>query len=100
MKIHRKSVNYINCVSCRLSNRNKNFLLLFMVGVFLVFTGIIVLLIAALLSGGQVNFGAIIFIGPFPIVVGAGREAVWMILLAVFITILSIIMFIILRRKA
>jgi uncharacterized membrane protein len=82
------------------SNRPQKFLILFVIGFFIIFVGIIILMVAVVLYGnGSVNFGAIIFIGPVPIVVGAGPEATWMVLFAIILAVLSIIMFLIIRRK-
>jgi uncharacterized membrane protein len=75
------------------------FLVLFIIGFFIVFIGVIILMVAAVLSNGSANFGAFIFIGPFPIVVGAGPEASWMVLFAIILAVLSIIMFLILRKE-
>jgi uncharacterized membrane protein len=62
--------------------------------------GVIILIVATALHGsGSVNFGAIIFIGPFPIVVGAGPEATWMVLIAIIIAVLSIIVFLVVRKE-
>lgn len=77
----------------------QKFFLLFIIGFFLIFVGIIILMVAAVLSDGSANFGAFIFIGPFPIVVGAGPEAPWMILFAIILAVLSIVMFLVLRRE-
>ncbi|MBE0520254.1 DUF131 domain-containing protein [Candidatus Bathyarchaeota archaeon] len=77
----------------------QKFFLLFIIGFFLIFVGIIILIVAAVLSDGSANFGAFIFIGPFPIVVGAGPEAPWMILFAIILAVLSIIIFLVLRRE-
>lgn len=77
----------------------QKFFLLFIIGFFLIFVGIILLIVATVLSDGSANFGAFIFIGPFPIVVGAGPEAPLMILFAIILTVLSIIMFLVLRRE-
>jgi len=74
-------------------------IILFIIGFFIIFVGIVILMVATVLSNGSANFGAFIFIGPFPIVVGAGPEAEWMILFAIILAILSIIMFIIFRRE-
>jgi len=74
-------------------------ILLFVLGFFIIFLGIIILVIATVLSGNSANFGALIFIGPFPIVIGAGPEATWMVLLAIILGVLTIVMFLILRRK-
>lgn len=74
-------------------------LMLFIAGFFIIFIGIIIFMVATILyGGGSVNFGAFIFIGPIPIVVGAGPEAAWMILFAIVLAVLSIIMFLIMRR--
>jgi len=82
------------------SNRPQKFLILFVIGFVIIFLGIIILMVAAVLHGqGSVNFGAIIFIGPVPIVVGAGPEATWMVLFAIILAVLSIIMFLITRRE-
>lgn len=94
--VHEKILKHIN----KESNRPQKFLILFILGFFIIFVGIIILMVAALLYGeGSVNFGAIIFIGPIPIVVGAGPEATWMILFAIILAVISITMFLILRRK-
>jgi uncharacterized membrane protein len=82
-------------------NRPQKFLILFILGFFIVCLGIIILMVAALLYGKDaVNFGAIIFIGPVPIIVGAGPEAVWMVLFVIILAVLSIIMFLIMRRES
>lgn len=87
-----KNVNYA-------SSRFQNFLILFIIGFSIIFAGIIILIVAAVLSGGSIDFGVFIFIGPFPIVVGTGPEATWMVLFAIILAVLSIIMFLILRRE-
>ncbi|MEM2118193.1 MAG: DUF131 domain-containing protein [Candidatus Bathyarchaeia archaeon] len=82
------------------STDNHKFLLMLVAGFFIIFLGVIILLIATIFHGaGAVNFGTIIFIGPFPIVIGAGPEAIWMILVAIVIAALSIITFWIMRRE-
>ncbi len=77
----------------------QKFFLLFIIGFFLIFMGIIILMVATVLSDGSVNFDAFIFIGPFPIVVGAGPEAPWMILFAILLAVLSVIMFLVLTKQ-
>lgn len=81
------------------SNLFQKFLVLFIVGFFITFVGIIILMVAAVLSNGSANFGALIFIGPFPIVVGVGPQATWMVLFAIILAILSLMMFLILRKE-
>ena len=74
MAIHEKIAEHVN----HASSRFQNFLILFIMGFFIIFAGIIVLIVAAVLSDGSVDFGAFIFIGPFSIVVGAGlKRLVW-----------------------
>jgi len=81
------------------AGRLQSVLILLVIGFFLFFTGVIVLTAAAVLSGGSANFGAVIFIGPFPIVVGVGPETTWTVLFAVVLAVLSGLMFLMLRRK-
>jgi uncharacterized membrane protein len=74
-------------------------LMLFVVGFFLTFVGIVILTVATILYGeGSASFGALVFIGPIPIVVGAGSEAAWMVLFAIILAVLSVIMFLMMRR--
>jgi uncharacterized membrane protein len=78
----------------------KKFLILLIIGFFIIFLGIIILMVAAMLySEGSANFGGIIFIWFIPIVFGAGPEATWMVLFAIILAVLSIIMFLIIRKE-
>jgi uncharacterized membrane protein len=77
----------------------QKFFWLFIIGFFLIFVGIIILIVAAVLSNGSASFGAFIFIGPFPIVVGAGPEAPLMVLFAMILAVSGFIMFLVLRRE-
>jgi len=80
-----------------LSNR---FFLFLILGFVLVFVGIIVILVAAVLyGGGSASFGGVIFIGPFPIVIGAGPEVTLMVLFGIILAILSVIMFLVMSRR-
>ena len=95
MVIYKKIAKYANDESSIF----RRFLVLFIIGFVIVFAGIIILMVATVLSGDSVNFGALIFIGPFPIVVGAGPEATWMVLFAIILAVLDVIMFLMLRKK-
>jgi uncharacterized membrane protein len=95
MVVHEKIAEYAN----HAANRFQNFLILFVIGFFIVFAGVIVLMVAAVVSGGSADFGAFIFIGPFPIVAGVGLQATWVVLFAIILAVLSILMFLILRRE-
>lgn len=95
MVIHEKLSKYTS----EQSSVFQKFFLLFIIGFFLIFVGIIILMVATVLSDGSANFGAFVLIGPFSIIVGAGSEAPWMILFAIILGVLSIIMFLVLRRE-
>jgi len=82
------------------SGRPQKFLILLILGFFIISLGIIILMIATILYGdGSANFGGVIFIWFIPIVFGAGPEATWMIIFAIIFAVLSIIIFLILRRE-
>ena len=73
-------------------------LLLF--GFFLIFVGMIVLVVSALLSGdGTVSTGTIIFVGPIPIIVGTGPYSFWAIVLAAALTLVGFLMFFWMRKR-
>ena len=72
---------------------------LFLVGFFLIFIGILFIMITAILSGAPTTFGTVIFVGPVPIILGAGPYSLWAILLAVALTVLGIVLFFALRRR-
>jgi uncharacterized membrane protein len=81
-------------------NVSGRFFLLLLAGFVLVFVGVVVVLVATVLSAsGSVSGGAIIFIGPFPIVIGAGPDAAWLVLFSVIFTVLGVVVFFVLRRK-
>jgi uncharacterized membrane protein len=63
------------------------------------FIGIIFIVIASVLPG-TFSTGAVIFLGPIPIILGAGPHLIWAIILAFALTILSIILFITVRKRA
>jgi uncharacterized membrane protein len=74
--------------------------LLLISGFVLVFVGVAAILVAAVLcSGGSASAGAVIFIGPFPIVIGAGPDATLIILFSIAIAVLSVVVFFVMNRK-
>jgi uncharacterized membrane protein len=82
------------------SNGSRKILVLFIMGIFIIFLGVVVLTVAAMLSGsGSASFGGFIFIGPIPIIVGGGPEAPWLTVMAVILTIMGIVVFLIMRRQ-
>ncbi len=88
---------FLKCVNDEPTIRK--FFILFIIGFSIIFMGVIILMVAAMLCDDSVNLGALIFIGPFPIVVGAGPKASLMILFSIILAVLSIIMFLLLRRE-
>jgi uncharacterized membrane protein len=74
-------------------------LALFVLGFLIVLLGIIILAVATLVSGGSASYGGVIFIGPIPIVFGAGPQATWLISFAIVLAALSIIVFLLMRRN-
>jgi len=74
---------------------------LFVLGFILMFVGIIIMMIATVLFGTSAGAGAIIWIFPLPpIGFGTGPYAFWVILLGVALTVLGLILFITLRKRA
>jgi uncharacterized membrane protein len=76
-------------------------LFLFLVlGFVLVFIGIIVIFIATVLyGGGSASAGAVIFIGPFPIVIGAGPDVTLIVLFSIILAVLSVVVFLVMNRR-
>jgi uncharacterized membrane protein len=61
-------------------------------GFVLILIGVILIFAASAFSaGGSGSFGAVILIGPFPIVFGAGQGFAWLILLGIIIAVLIIV---------
>ncbi|MDH5795215.1 MAG: DUF131 domain-containing protein [Candidatus Bathyarchaeota archaeon] len=71
----------------------------FLAGFFFIFIGVVIVMIATLIYGLPDSAGLIVFIGPIPIVLGAGEYSLPAILLAIALTILSIAFFIVLRKQ-
>jgi uncharacterized membrane protein len=74
--------------------------LFLILGFALVVVGIIVILIATVLyGGGSASAGAVIFIGPFPIVIGAGPDVTWIVLFSIILAVLSVVVFLVMNRR-
>jgi uncharacterized membrane protein len=81
-------------------DKGRKFLTLLVLGFFMVVVGFILVAIAVMISQvGSPGLGGIIFIGPIPIVFGAGPGAQWLILVAVILAALGAVTFLVLRRK-
>ena len=78
------------------SSRLLGFLIL---GIALVFVGIVVLVVASLAFGSSGSVGVVIFIGPIPIVFGSGPNADWLILIGIILAVLSIVLFLVMNRR-
>ncbi len=71
---------------------------LIILGIVLIFVGIAVVVVVSVVSGfGSV--GAVIFIGPFPIVFGSGPNTAWLILIGIILAVVSIIVFLVTSRR-
>ena len=68
-------------------------------GLGIIIVGVILVFLAAVLSGGSGSVGGVIFIGPFPIVFGAGPDATWLIVVSIVIAVLMFVLFFVLRRR-
>jgi uncharacterized membrane protein len=53
-----------------------------------------------LVLSGSGSVGGVILIGPIPIVFGAGPDAVWLITISILFTVVSVILFLIMNRRA
>jgi uncharacterized membrane protein len=77
----------------------KKILGLLMLGFFMALVGIVILMVATALYGqSSTSVGVVVFIGPIPIVVGAGPQVTWMVLFAIILAVLSVIMYLIMRK--
>lgn len=76
------------------------FFLLFVLGFSLVVVGFTIVTIATMLYGVySPSFNAVIFIGPFPIVFGAGSDSGLMIMAGLLLAVLIIVLFWVVNRK-
>ncbi|MCL5949775.1 MAG: DUF131 domain-containing protein [Candidatus Bathyarchaeota archaeon] len=80
-----------------ISSRLLGFLLL---GITLVFVGIAVLIVASAVLGGSGSVGGVILIGPIPIVFGAGTDAGWLIAISIILSVVSVVLFLVMNRRA
>jgi len=74
-------------------------LTVFFAGFAIIIFGIILVVLSSVLGGGSGSVGGVIFIGPFPLVFGAGPDAIWLILISLTIAVLMLILFFVWRRR-
>lgn len=73
---------------------------LFLLGFTLIFLGTILLLLSSIFYGSvQPTTGAVIIVGPIPIVLGTGPYSIFAIILAIILTIVSIAFFVLLQKR-
>jgi uncharacterized membrane protein len=80
-----------------ISNRLLGFLFL---GITLVFVGIAILIVASIVFGGTGSVGGVILIGPIPIFFGAGPDTGWLLAISVILTVVSVILFLVMNKRA
>ena len=78
---------------------SNGFFILLILGFAFLTVGVIIVLATAVFNSGSTSFGGVIFIGPFPIVFGAGSDAAWLITIGIVLAVLSTIVFLIMRRR-
>jgi uncharacterized membrane protein len=77
-----------------------HFFLLLIGGVVLIFVGVAVIVVASMFYDTiSASAGVVIFIGPFPIVIGAGPDVTWIVLFSVILAVLSIVVFLVMNRR-
>ena len=73
---------------------------IFLASLALIFIGMILMMIASSTQGhGIASGGAVILIGPIPIILGKGPESTWLIASAAIITAIALVAFLLTRRK-
>ncbi|TRO54505.1 DUF131 domain-containing protein [Candidatus Bathyarchaeota archaeon] len=76
------------------------FFLLLILGFALVVFGVALILVATVFYGGSsASGGAVIFVGPFPIVIGTGSDVTWIVLFSTVLIVLSVVIFFVMNRK-
>jgi uncharacterized membrane protein len=69
-------------------------------GIALVFVGILVLVVVSFFSGSSGSVGVVVFIGPFPVVFGSGPNVGWLILIGIILAVLSVVFFWVMNRRS
>ena len=72
---------------------------LFIIAFVVIFIGLMVMAFSALTSSGSVGGGAVILIGPIPIILGTGPYSTVLVGIAAALTLFSIVAFLLLRRR-
>jgi uncharacterized membrane protein len=72
---------------------------LFFAAFAMIFIGMLLMVLGSLSTPGSFGGGAVILIGPIPIILGTGAFSVPLIALAVVLTVFSLAVYLIMRRK-
>lgn len=64
-----------------------------------IFIGTLLIALGSISNLGGTSSGAIILIGPIPIVVGAGAYSIELVALAAILTVAAVVLFLVLRRR-
>ncbi len=72
---------------------------LFLLSFIIITIGALFIILATLPSGGTSSFGAVFLIGPVPIILGSGPQTLPILILALIVTICSILLFFYWHRK-
>ncbi|MGB9915397.1 MAG: TIGR00304 family membrane protein [Candidatus Bathyarchaeales archaeon] len=78
---------------------SKKFFSFLIIGLTLIIMGIMVIVFATAFNGHGLSAGAVIFIGPFPIVIAAGPDATSLVPFSIILAVLSIVIFFVMNRK-
>lgn len=74
--------------------------LLFLIAFAVIFVGALLVAFGSMSNQGSASGGAVILIGPIPIILGSGPYSFELITLAVALTIVAIVVFLFVRRRA
>jgi len=65
----------------------------------MIFVGVLLMTVTSVWNGGVVSGGAVILIGPVPIILGSGPASVPLLILALIFTIVSFLFFLVAGKK-
>jgi len=71
---------------------------LFFIAFAMIFIGMVLMAVGSLSNIGSISGGAVILIGPFPVILGAGPNSAVLIGLAIILTIFALAFYFLIRR--
>jgi uncharacterized membrane protein len=72
---------------------------LFLVGFLLVFVGVVLLAVSSFFSESDTSSSIIILIGPIPVIIGSGPDALVAMFIAGILMVFSLALFVFMRRR-